>query len=162
MIFLCEACIFRYHANIDSQGYVLPWSFYTLCKISKTLEIRKEGRTEWDCVMGMVEDVKGIPARACSLTPIIHCCAKRHLVFVRRWMKLVIWLLPALLFTLFSYAILQMKIEAVKRAIIPVFSTLNKVFLTRAQMAFYQSPNSALHSLVPMGQNMCCLKWQFS
>lgn len=65
-------------------------------------------------------------------------------------MKLPFWLLPALSTALFSHSTLQITIEAMERAITCYFfSTLTKVFSTRAQMALHQSPKSALHTAVP-------------
>lgn len=75
-------------------------------------------------------------------------------------MELPIWPLPALIFVLCSHAILQMKIEAVKRAINVwgfLFSTLTKIFSARAQMGLQQSPNSALQTALPWAKQ-CCLK----
>lgn len=76
-------------------------------------------------------------------------------------MKLLIWPLPALIFTLFSHAILQVKIAAVKRTIIYKYIYIHSLFNQSTDgllTVSYQCP--AHHT--PMGQDLCCLKRQFS
>lgn len=144
----------------DKHRYLLLWGFGTSVKEAKLWEEGKEtgekedrncGRKRGCNVTGTV-DMQGIPSwqehllfltLSNFLTLVFHrfpkCVAGSHLVPIGMWMKLPIWLLPAHISTLFSHIILQIKIGAVKRAIICCFffPTLTKVFSLRAQMAFY-------------------------
>lgn len=145
-----DYCIFCYYYNFwrayfivrphflgtDKHRYLLLWGTDTSIKEAKLWEEGKEtgekedgncGRKRGCNVTGIV-DVQGIPSwkeHLLFLTPVFHCFPKcvagSHLVPIGMWMKLPIWLLPALISTLFSHILLQIKIGAVKRAIIWFF-----------------------------------------
>lgn len=161
-----SASIFRHSTKIYRHGYLLPWRFYALCKMSETLERRKEGRTDrervwcdWYCTRcerytwqeHMNDSCHSLLPQAYGWEP--SCTDKK--------VDGVTYLAVAsshfyIIFTCYS----PNENRSCDSAITWFFSTLTKVFSTRAQMAFYQSPNSALHTALPWAKT--CAAWKDS
>lgn len=156
-----SAYIFRHSTNIDSHGYLLPWRFYTLCKMSKTLERRKDRERGCD-VTDIVEGVRAhILSNSChSLLPQAHGwepSGTDKKVGEVTWSYLSGRCQLSFLHcfhTLFA----KWKWKLWREQLCGFFSTLTEVFSTRAQMAFYQSPNGALHTALPWAK--ACAAWK--